>query len=159
MQLDLADAVSQGFITPVSELRITKEIEEDYNGGIVFGESDALLDSFQCINTSSETRKNKIQQRAEFSNYLLLPTKYSFPKTVRIYGYVLRFIRQTRKNKKFVGEFLRSSKLWFSAFTVDLNGYQVNSASCSSDLFNLLNLAEEKNPMRIYRDHRDINGL
>ena len=140
MQLDLADAVSQGFITPVSELRITKEIEEDYNGGIVFGESDALLDSFQCINTSSETRKNKIQQRAEFSNYLLLPTKYSFPKTVRIYGYVLRFIRQTRKNKKFVGEFLRSSKLWFSAFTVDLNGYQVNSFKINNPSANILDL-------------------
>ena len=73
---------------------------------------------------SSETRKKKIQERAQFSKYLLLPTKHSFPTTVRIYGYVLKFICNARKNRKFVGDLLRSTRVWFSAFPVDLNEVQ-----------------------------------
>ena len=40
MNLDINDAVSQGFIKPASEIRISKELEEDYKDGLVFGDRD-----------------------------------------------------------------------------------------------------------------------
>ena len=156
MYLDIDEAVSQGFITPVSQLRVTRDIEDEFNGGIVFGDKDDLgtLDLLQC-NFSSETRKKKIQERAQFSKYLLLPTKHSFPTTVRIYGYVLKFICNARKNRKFVGDLLRSTRVWFSAFPVDLNEVQfqtfgvVSSDQPLPDTVKLKSIAQKRHSNRI----------
>ena len=59
----------------------------------------------------------KIRARAEFSDYLILPTKYKFLKTVRLYGYVIKFVTKARKGRKFLGMLLGEAKLWFSIFT------------------------------------------
>ena len=130
MRLDLGDAVSQGFIKPVSDIRVTKDIEEEFNEGLVFGDREELLtrnNPAQIVNVVSENRVKKIQDRAEFSNYLLLPTKHSFPATVRIYGYVLCFVQKARKGRKLLGELLRSAKLWFSAFPSDFKNNTTSS--------------------------------
>ena len=58
-------------------------------------------------------------ERIDHSNYILLPTKFSFPSTVRIYGYILSFIYNAWKGKKMTGELLREAKLWFSVFAAD----------------------------------------
>ena len=55
-----------------------------------------------------------------FSEYLLLPTTFSFPKTVRVYGYVMLFITKTRKGKATTGLLLGEAKLWFSTFQCDV---------------------------------------
>ena len=123
MRLDLADAVKQGVLKPVSEIRVTKDIEKEFYEGIVFGDKEELLtmgNPAQLVNIVSETRVRKIQDRAEFSDYLLLPTKHSFPATVRIYGYVMCFIQNARRGRRFLGELLRSARLWFSAFSCDI---------------------------------------
>lgn len=54
----------------------------------------------------SETRWRKLKERADYSDYLVLPTKHSFPRTVRIYGYIISFVRKTRKGRKMLGELL-----------------------------------------------------
>lgn len=67
-------------------------------------------------NKVSSTRIQKLQERAEHSNYLVLPTKHSFPRTVRIHGYVMNFVVKARKGRKMLGELLREAKIWFSVF-------------------------------------------
>ena len=39
-----------------------------------------------------------IQERAEFSAYPMLPTKYPFQKTVRIYTMLMAFISKSRRS-------------------------------------------------------------
>ena len=41
-----------------------------------------------------------IQERAEFSAYPMLPTKYPFQKTVRIYTRVIAFISKCRRIRR-----------------------------------------------------------
>ena len=57
-----------------------------------------------------------MEERANFSRYLVLPTKYSFPKVVRILGYVMAFVSKARKNKPMNGDLLRDGRCRFSAF-------------------------------------------
>ena len=116
MGLDIQEAVSQGFIKPVSELRVSQEIENEFNEGLIYGDREELLTRghpAHQVNIVSETRVKKIQERAEFSNYILLPTKYSFPATVRIYGYVLCFVKNARKGKKLLGDLLKQPSFGF----------------------------------------------
>ena len=134
MNLDITDAVNQGFIKPASDIRMSKELEDDYKDGLVFGDrDDEVLKQQQGLSAFAvnEVRVRKIFQRTEFSQYLLLPTKYSFPKVVRIYGYILKFITNARKNKSMRGNLLKQSTLWFSAFpcvvgSVDMSIFKVN---------------------------------
>ena len=137
MLLDITEAVSKGFIKPASELRVSKEMENEFNEGLVFGDRDELLTrghTVQTVNIVSEIRVRKIQERAEFSNYLLLPTKYRFPATVRIYGYVLSFVKNARKGRKLLGELLREAKVWFSVFSTDLSSAKCNSVKILSNV-------------------------
>ena len=100
MKMDIEDAVSKGFIKPASELRVSKEMEDDFNKGLIFRDHDEILTRGRPTITTNiviETRVKKLQERAEYSNYLLVPTKYNFPATVRIYGYVMRFIQNASR--------------------------------------------------------------
>ena len=57
----------------------------------------------------NERRLGLMEERANYSKYLLLPTKFSFPKVVRILSYVMSFICKARKNKGFAGDLLQES--------------------------------------------------
>ena len=63
-----------------------------------------------------------IQERADFSAYPILPTKYPFQKTVRIYTVVMAFISKSRRNKKMMGILLREGELTFSVFNCHMQG-------------------------------------
>ena len=89
MQGDISDAVESGILKPATSLRVSKDIENEFKEGLMFGDRDEVLAG--CCNSNipgkvSELRKSKLEERASFSQYIILPTKYSFPKTVRIYG-------------------------------------------------------------------------
>ena len=69
------------------------EMEEDFNEGIVFERTPDIITPGHLTNFKSYlsqesmtliARKEKVLQRAEFSNYPLLPTKFDFVKIVRI---------------------------------------------------------------------------
>ena len=123
MTMEISEAVNQKILKPATELRVSKEIENDFNEGLVFGNQDEIDSRGHVVKSEtacfhSENRLKKIQERAEFSDYLIIPTKYSFPKTVRIYTYVMTFIRKCRRNKEFKGKLLCSTtNLWFSVFS------------------------------------------
>ena len=130
MRMEIAEAVRQGFIKPVADIRITRDIEDDFKEGLMFSDKDDILLKGQpalSANIVTESRVKNIQERAEFSEYLILPTKFSFPSTVRVYGYVLTFIRKTRKGLKMLGHLLKEASLWFSVFSCDLNSTKISS--------------------------------
>ena len=67
-------------------------------------------------------RVDLIQERAEFSAYPMLPTKYPFQKTVRIYTMVMVFISKCRKNKNIMRILLREGELTFFVFNCHMQG-------------------------------------
>ena len=68
----------------------------------------------------SEKRLGLIEQRAEFSQYLILPTQFSFPKVVRIMSLVIGFVSKMRKNMRMVGQLLSEGQLWFTVFQTSI---------------------------------------
>ena len=85
----------------------------------MFGDRDEVTKGFAATKVS-DTRLRKLEERSKFSEYPILPTKHSFPSTVRIYSYVLCFIKNARKGRKMLGELLKEADLWFSVFNSDM---------------------------------------
>ena len=109
-------AVDEGILMPSSQVRLEKDLEEEYSKGLVFdNQVPEILTRGHVVNPS---RVNLLDERAQFSNYLVLPTKFSFQSVVRIHGYVMAFITKCRK-KKFVGPWLCSGETKFSMFTCE----------------------------------------
>ena len=75
----------------------------------------------------TESRLKKIQEIAEFLDYLITPTG-------RIYGYVPTFINKARKGNKMLGQLLKESSLWFSVFPCDLSTTRFSSIKVVSRL-------------------------
>ena len=70
-------AVQEEILKPVAELRMKKEEEEVFNEGCVFDKVPEVLTRGHVLN---EIRIRKLEQRAFFSKYLVLPTKFGFRK-------------------------------------------------------------------------------
>ena len=119
MTMDLECAKEQGFIKPASSLRIKDDQEEDFRKGLTFEKVPELLTRGHQV---SEKRLGLMEQRAEYSQYLVLPTKFSFPKVVRIMSIVIGFVSKLRKGRKMVGRLLVEGHLWFSVFHVVIPG-------------------------------------
>ena len=114
MRLPLDAAIEQGYIKTASSLRVKNGEEEDeYRKGIIFEKVPEILTRGHVVN---ERRVGLMEERANFSKYLILPTKFSFPKVVRILSYVMSFISKARKNQRMNGEFLFEGQQRFSAF-------------------------------------------
>ena len=124
MTWDLEAAVAKGIITPVSELRLAKDEEEDYREGFLLDKEPDILTRGHVV---EKNRILKIQDRAMFSDYILCPTKFNFASTVRIYGYVMAFIMKCRKNRNTVGMLLHEGSLTFSVFTSNLQFFNNSS--------------------------------
>ena len=93
MRCDIESAIASGILTPINQLRLTEERDsDDYKQGLVF---DSDPPDMFC-NVSSNYRVEQLQQRVEYSNYLILPTKFGFRKLVRIYALVFTFIKKCR---------------------------------------------------------------
>ena len=92
MRGEIDDAVAQGILKPVSELRITPEADSDYKEGLILG-SDPFNMFCNAVNNS---RVEKLRVRLEYSNYLLNPARYDFRKLVRILALVIGFINKCR---------------------------------------------------------------
>ena len=94
MHWEVSKAVEKGILKPISEVRSLEEKEsDDYKEGLIFGND---IPDVMC-NTVKSSRVDFIHQRAEFSKYLVLPTKFGFKKVVRIMALVLTFISKCRR--------------------------------------------------------------
>jgi len=96
---EIEEAVQQGILKPAADIKVIKEIEDENCKGL-FYESPIpeIITKGHAVNTG---RIALIQEIAEFSSYILLPTKYSFRKTVHIYSIVMALISKIWKNKGF----------------------------------------------------------
>ena len=114
------DAINADILKPADQLRMMEKEEEDYEKGFLFEKTPELLVRGHISNEVSDegleplqgspqdqqvnvvndvnvadadTRAGKMAKRANFSRYIVQPTKYNFQKVVRITGYVYKFIR------------------------------------------------------------------
>ena len=94
MQGEINNAVSEGILTPISNLRLNEEKDTDeFKQGLVF---DGDMPEVFC-SLVNDSRVKQLQLRTDFSDYLVLPSKFSFPKVVRILAHVLTFIKKCRR--------------------------------------------------------------
>ena len=94
MHWDVSKAVEEGILKPISDLRNLEEKEsDDYKEGLIFSND---IPDVMC-NTVKTSRVDLLQQRAEFSDYLILPTQFGFKKAVRVVALVLTFISKCRR--------------------------------------------------------------
>ena len=101
---DIGDAVDAEILKPATELRLNREHEEEFSKGLLFDSPiPEVITRGHAVNIG---RVELLEERAQFSNYLVLPTKYSFPAVVRIYTYIMAFTSKCRRGRKFIGELL-----------------------------------------------------
>ena len=93
MEDSLESAVQAGILTPALDLRMVDTEENEYDKGLVLERTPEILVRGHAV---TEERVDKMRQRAEFSNYLLMPTKYNMRKVVRITALVFKFIRKLK---------------------------------------------------------------
>ena len=119
-------AVDDGILVPAHQLRLNRESEEEFSKGLIFdSQIPEVITRGHIVNPG---RVSLLQQRAEFSSYLIIPTKFNFEKMVRIYGYVMAFISKCRK-KRFIGPLLCDGEMMFTVFTCTELGLRRNWTS------------------------------
>ena len=97
MTWSVQKAVEEEILKPVSDLRMKKEEEEIFNEGCVFDKVPEILTRGHIV---GEKRVAKLEERARFSDYLILPTRFGFRKLVRIQSYVFSFIQKLKEAAK-----------------------------------------------------------
>ena len=117
MKLEFSESVDKGIIKPASCLRVRDEEESEYRKGLVFEKVPEILTRGHVID---EMRVGKIEERANFSKYLILPTKFNFVQVVRITSFVMMFAAKCRRGRKILSVLLTEGKLWFSVFTAHM---------------------------------------
>ena len=119
MSGSIEKAVKSGVLKPVSELRMADYEESEYEKGLIYERTPEILIHGHAV---TEQRTDKMVERAEFSNYLFMPTKYDFKKVVMITSYVYKFIRLL-KYKKFnkIDKTFKMFPASFSTVSVNIN--------------------------------------
>ena len=88
MRGDLEEAVEPQILTPAKGLRLQTE-EDAFEHGMVFVKfPEILVKGHSAFSTS---RLDKMKVRAQFSNYILQPTKFNFRKVMRIIASIFAF--------------------------------------------------------------------
>ena len=83
-------AVDKDILKPAANLKVSEKEDEEFLKGFVFERTPEILVHGHQVN---QERVNKMTKRAEFSNYIFMPTKYDFRKTVKITALVFKYIR------------------------------------------------------------------
>ena len=90
MSGDISEAVDAGILTPVKNLRMTRDEEDEYQKGFVFERSPEILTRGHVM---ASVRSQNIADRIRAAGYILNPAKFSFDKTVRIYSIIMKFVK------------------------------------------------------------------
>ena len=94
MRLTVGKAIANGSIKPALDLRMNDDEKDEFKDGIIFEEVPEVLTRGHVVSTK---RVDLLEKRAAHAKYLILPTKFSFPKTVRVYSVVFYFISKCRR--------------------------------------------------------------
>lgn len=79
---EIDEAVAQGILTPIANLRLNEEEEKFYNDGLVYEKSPEILTRGHTVLLAS--RVEKVKLRVAQADYLISPNKFKFVKIVRI---------------------------------------------------------------------------
>ena len=71
-----------------NEKQESSEEEKEFNDGCIFEKPEVLTRGHQV----HVGRISKLEERAKFTDYLVMPTKFSFPVVVRIQSLVIKFV-------------------------------------------------------------------
>ena len=110
MRMDVDEAVENRFIKPASNLRMNPEEEDDYDRGLVYDRVPEILTRGHQV---SQKRVARIEERAAYAKYLILPTAYPFTKLVRVYSMVFSFISKCRKGREILSRLLSEGRVVF----------------------------------------------
>ena len=105
MRLSLNEAINSGAIKPALGLRINDDEKDEFKEGIIFDKVPEILTRGHVFNNE---RINKIEERAVFSMYIVLPTKFGFKFGFKVTMQVFKFILKCRRGKPFNGPKLSS---------------------------------------------------
>ena len=100
MRLTVGKAIANGRIMPALDLRMNDDEKDEFKDGIIFEKVPEVLTRGHVLN---QDRISKIEQRAIFSQYVVVPTKYSFKHSFRLTMLVIKFIVKISKNRPFRG--------------------------------------------------------
>ena len=98
-------ATRHGCITPAMNLRISDSEKEEFKEGIIFEKIPELLTRGHVLN---KERISKLEERAKYRNYGVLPTMFGFRVSFRVTMLVIKFLLRCRKGKNFTGQKLCS---------------------------------------------------
>ena len=115
MNGEISEAVEKGILKPAKSLKLNDAEKDTFKEGLVFERTKEILTPGHVVSIAStldenqevqsaqkvyeastsvvSKRVNAIQERLEFSQYLISPTKYSWVKVVRIHTIVFRFLK------------------------------------------------------------------
>ena len=95
MRSDMNDVLETGIVTPAANLRLKDEEEDEFEKGFIFEKCPEIL--VRGHSAFVNDRTEKMTSRATFSNYVMMPTKYSFKKVVRITAWLFKMFKKKRK--------------------------------------------------------------
>ena len=75
-------------------LRMSEEEEHEYERGLVFERCPKILIRGHCAYLSD--RVQNLASRANFSDYIFMPTKFNFRKVVRVTALLFKYLRNTK---------------------------------------------------------------
>ena len=90
MKRGIEEAMEAQILTPAKDLRMQKEEKEAFEQGLVFEKFPEILVKGHSAFLTSRVDKKKA--RAEFSNYIIQPTKFNFRKIMRITVCIFAFL-------------------------------------------------------------------
>ena len=89
MRSDLTEVLETGIMTPAANLRLKDEEEEsEFEKGLIFEKCPEIL--VRGHSAFVNDRTEKLMTRATFSNYVMMPTKFSFRKIIRITAWMFK---------------------------------------------------------------------
>ena len=131
MKTTVAKAIAHGSIKPALDLRVHDEDKEEFKDGVVYDKIPEVLTRGHALN---KDRISKVEARAIFSQYIVIPTKYNFKKSFRVTMLVIKFAAKclNRLGKRFQGSKLslpleKVPKIFTSICSPSLSPCQQNS--------------------------------
>ena len=126
MTEDLPHLIQRGVLTPVEDLTIDSRGDPDFDEGFVHERIPEVLTrghhSMLTVESKDHLRCPRVLSRANFSEYLIFPTKYSFPKMVRILSICLKFVSAFRRKWGKKPSVQAPPPTHFNAFTTSRTG-------------------------------------
>ena len=121
MTREVSELVSEGILTPINEMTLQKDDQEDFNEGFIYerGIPECLTRgnlALAVTDISEPERCPRVTERAKVANYMIFPTKYSFPKVVRILALCLKFVRAFKKKWSKKKDELKAPPVYYNSF-------------------------------------------